>query len=248
MSDGTPRNTDNKADGGQHGRDAANGTEPLIVTIEPQSRKSDSYEAKAYRLERAKYRLEKKAHRVGYWTMLFLLIYTGLTLIVAISSIIATVYSKRSADSEVAANRAWIVPDFPPQHKRVIEEANLEWHNAGKTPAIAVSSWKEYFTGEIPKTTRNCSEMERVARAQPQVSRQYQAFVSEGGRYEIGLDQAPPWTGQQPIYIHGCIWFTDISSNTEKSSEFFYIAFQNKFGTPSSDDISLFFDRPFTYN
>lgn len=155
--------------------------------------------------------------------------------------------AKRSADSGIASNRAWVVPDSPPQHKRVIEEANLEWHNAGKTPAIGVFSWKEYFSGKFPGRMNTCTESESVAEKQPLDSRQYQAFVSEGGRYEIGLDHAPDWVGQQPIFIHGCIWYTDISSNTEKSSEFFYVAFQNKYGFPSSEGISIFFDRPFIY-
>jgi hypothetical protein len=155
--------------------------------------------------------------------------------------------AKESADSAVAANRAWIVADFPPQHKRVIEEANLEWHNVGKTPAIGVSNWKEYFYGDLPAQMKSCVEAKTQAEKRPMEFRQYQAFVGENGRYEIGLDHAPPWLGQQPISIHGCIWYTDISSRTEKSSEFFYLAVQNKYGLPVSEGISLSFDRPFKY-
>jgi hypothetical protein len=152
-----------------------------------------------------------------------------------------------SAGSEIATNRAWIVPDFPPQHKRTIQEANLDWHNAGKTPAISVFSWKEYFTGGFPHQMRTCAMVASVVKKQPTDLRQYQPFVSEGGRYTIGLDRAPSSFGQQPISIHGCIWYTDISSNTEKSSEFFYLAFQNENARPSSEGISVFFARPFVY-
>ena len=137
----------------------------------------------------------------------------------------------------------------PPQHKRVIEEANLEWHNAGKTPAIAVFSWKEYFSGEFPKRMNTCVEAENTVNKQPTDARQYQAFIAQGERYEIGLDHAPPWVGQQPIFIHGCIWYTDISSNTEKSSEFFYMASNGKPIWPPNapGGVSLWFVRPFIY-
>jgi hypothetical protein len=152
-----------------------------------------------------------------------------------------------SANSEIASNRAWVVPDFPPQHKKTIQEANLEWHNAGKTPAISVFSWKEYFVPVLPRQMRTCTAVVGSVRKQPSNLRQYQAFVPEGGKYEIGLDNTPAWNGQQPISIHGCIWYTDVSSNTEKSVEFFYGAFQNKNAFPASEGVSLFFDRPFVY-
>ena len=154
---------------------------------------------------------------------------------------------QRSANSIVSANRAWIVPDFPPQNKTTIEEANLDWHNAGKTPAISVFGWKEYFTGNFPRQMRTCSEMASLVRKQAFGSKQYQSFVAEGGRYTVGLDHAPGWSGQQPLNIHGCIWYTDISSNTEKSSEFFYLAFQNKNSFPRSEGISVFFAGPFSF-
>jgi hypothetical protein len=184
---------------------------------------------------------------VSTLTLLFVGVYTVVTVFIFCETKRSADATTRAANSEVAANRAWIVPDFPPQHKRVIEEANLEWHNAGKTPAISVFSWKEYFPGEFPKRMNSCAEAESAVKKQPLDSLQYQGFIAEGGRYEIGLDHAPAWVGQQPIFIHGCIWYTDISSNTEKSSEFFYVAFQNKFGLPNSEGVSLFFDRPFTY-
>lgn len=165
----------------------------------------------------------------------------------AVEAKVQATAAQASANAVVSANRSWIVPDFPPQHKPSIEAANLEWHNAGKTPAIAVSSWKEYFLGTMPQHLRSCGDIERDVKRQPSDSRQYQAFVAEGGKYEVGLDHAPAWRGQQPIDIHGCIWYTDVSSNTEKSSEFFYTAIQNKLAFPSSEGISVFFDGHFIY-
>jgi hypothetical protein len=156
---------------------------------------------------------------------------------------------RKSADSEIAASRAWIVPDAPPINKHSIEEANLEWHNAGKTPAIAVFSSREYFTGDFPHHLRPCVELERKLKQQPVDTWQYQPFVSENGRYEIGNDHVPAWVGQQPISIHGCVWYTDILSNSEKSTEFFLQAFQKKYAYPQSEGVSLFYlaDRPFIY-
>jgi hypothetical protein len=155
----------------------------------------------------------------------------------------------RASDSEVAANRAWIVPDTPPIKKHSIGEANLEWHNAGKTPAIAVFNAREYFSGEFPRHVHSCVELEQKLKKQSVDTWQYQPFVSENGRYEIGNDHVPAWVGQQPILIHGCIWYTDILSNTEKSTEFFLTAIQGKYTYPQFEGVTLFYlaDRPFVY-
>jgi hypothetical protein len=156
---------------------------------------------------------------------------------------------QRSANSVVSANRPWVVPDFPPQHKRTIQEANLEWHNAGKTPAVSVFSTTEYFIAEFPHRLRTCAEMERKLRKQPLSTWQFQGFVAQDGRYETGLANTPTWVGQAPINIHGCVWYTDILSNTQRTTEFFYTAFQNRFAFPASEGVSIFYlsDRPFVY-
>jgi hypothetical protein len=202
--------------------------------------------------EKAKKKKNELRETIKFWVevvgVVLLFIYASFTILIWCANKKAADATTRAANSEVAANRAWIVPDFPPQHKRVIEDANLVWHNAGKTPAISVFSWKEYFSGEFPKRMNTCAEAENAVTKQPTDSRQYQAFIAQSERYEIGLDHAPAWVGQQPIFIHGCIWYTDISSNTEKSSEFFYVAFQNNLAVLNpSQGISLFFDRPFIY-
>ena len=215
-----------------------------VVCIPPPL--TDTIKAK----EQKKERRETIKFVVEVVGVVLLFIYASFTILIWWANNKAADATTRAANSEVAANRAWIVPDFPPQHKRVIEEANLEWHNAGKTPAIGVFSWKEYFSGEFPKRMNTCAEAENTVSKQPTDSRQYQAFIAQGERYEIGLDHAPPWAwNNQPIFIHGCIWYTDISSNTEKSSEFFYVAFNGKpFWPPNAPGgVSLFFDRAFIY-
>jgi hypothetical protein len=97
MSDDNPRDANHKGDSRQKKSDPANNAEPLIVTIEPQTKNAHSYEAKDYRLERARFRLDKKAYRTTHWTMVFLIIYTGFTLVVAISSIIATWFAYKQS-------------------------------------------------------------------------------------------------------------------------------------------------------
>jgi hypothetical protein len=156
---------------------------------------------------------------------------------------------RRSADSVISANRAWIVPGTPPQNKRAIQEANLEWHNAGKTPAVAVFSTAEYFVAEFPLRLRTCAEIERALKALPLNTWQYQGFVAQDARYETGLANTPPWNGPAPLDIHGCVWYTDILSNTERTTEFFYTAFYNKFAFPASEGISVFYEqgRPLIY-
>jgi hypothetical protein len=159
---------------------------------------------------------------------------------------------KESVRSDVSANRAWIVPDAPPQNKVTLAEANLEWHNAGKTPAVEVFSAPEYFSGEFPHRLETCAEMEVALKKKSISEWQYQAFVPAGGRYETGLSHTPAWVGQAPILIHGCVWYTDVLTNTQRSTEFFLTAFQNKFAAwpqPPPKGISLFYlaERPFVY-
>ena len=80
-------------------RDDSNDADPpLTVTIEP-SRNKNSYQAKEYRLNRIRHLLEKKTYHVQKWTMIFMVAYTGLTLIIAVASIVASYEAKKSTDS-----------------------------------------------------------------------------------------------------------------------------------------------------
>jgi hypothetical protein len=143
-----PRRTDNENRGSYPDTTRPNDTEPLIITIEPQTKQKYSYEAKSYRLERARYRLEKKAYGVAHYTMVFLVVYTLLTLIVAISSVVATAYAKRSTDAAKEAvklakrnahleQRAWVsVSDITPSSKSITPwEISIIFKNSGRTPA-----------------------------------------------------------------------------------------------------------------
>lgn len=162
-----------------------------------------------------------------------------------------------SADAAVSANRAWIVPDPPPTKRDNIAESTLEWHNVGKSPAVAVFSVPEYFIGEFPRQLKTCAELRQELNKHPLSTWQYQGFVPAGGRYETGLSNTlgtPTWIGQQPISIHGCVWYTDVLTNTERTTEFFLVAFQLRlvaFPKPIAGEhrISLFYlaERPFIF-
>jgi hypothetical protein len=99
MSDDNPRGADNKDNSSHENTDASGDGEPLIVTIEPQTKNKYSYDAKQYSLDGARFRLEKKAYRTAHRTMVFLIIYTGLTLVVAVAAIVSAVAAKQSANS-----------------------------------------------------------------------------------------------------------------------------------------------------
>jgi len=98
-------------------RRAPDNAEPLTVTIEAATKNKYSYEAKQYRLDRTRYRLEKKAYCVAKWTMVFLIVYTCLTLFVAIASIIAAgaaQESTRQAREQFLSSirpRVWLTPN-----------------------------------------------------------------------------------------------------------------------------------------
>ena len=90
-------------------RDDSNDADPpLTVTIEP-SRNKNSYQAKEYRLNRIRHLLEKKTYHVQKWTMIFMVAYTGLTLIIAVASIVAS-YEARMTDSTSMSLRTMIPP------------------------------------------------------------------------------------------------------------------------------------------
>jgi hypothetical protein len=141
MADDNPRSADFEGGRRKNG-DPADGTEPLIVTIEPQTKGKHSYEAKYYRLDRARLRLEKEAYRTARCTMIFLIIYTGLTLAVAAASIVSAYAAKRSADTATKVmhidDRAWImfIWDVPHPSDQDLLVVTSHMVNYGKTPAF----------------------------------------------------------------------------------------------------------------
>ncbi|HXM61836.1 MAG TPA: hypothetical protein VN950_13345 [Terriglobales bacterium] len=145
MADDNPRGTGNKGERRRKDGDPANNAEPLIVTIEPQTKSKYSYEAKQYRLERARYRLEKKAYRATHCTMVFLIVYTGLTLIVAIMSVIQAIVAHQGwSDNRKQASAYLTIENFNPI---VVEndpnfrvKGDYSIRNVGGTAALAITA------------------------------------------------------------------------------------------------------------
>jgi hypothetical protein len=161
MTDDNPRDAYHKEDGRQKNSDPTHNTEPLIVTIEPQTKNKYSYDAKHYRLDRARYILEKKSYRTSHWTMVFLIVYTGLTLIVAISSVVATCVAHEQVElmrqqlsgtiGALITAEFGITPQDPPSQLEVsltnaghIASHNL--HGSFKISEISVPSQKTIKT------------------------------------------------------------------------------------------------------
>jgi hypothetical protein len=233
---------------------------PEINTSPPISTEQEAREARNEKRDKWKVRIEAAtflsvlAYAIINWNMLCKMTEANKTASDSFAKTLCQMQAQTKAQQDAAnsvlsANRPWIVPRPPPHNKRTIQEANLEWYNAGKTPAVGVFSTAEYFVAEFPRKLRSCLELEKDIKRQPLGTWQYAAFVAQDGRYETGLQNTPPWNGPAPLNIHGCVWYTDILSNTERTTEFFYVAFYNRFGLPPSEGITLFYlqDQPFIY-
>lgn len=158
MSDDNLRNADDKDNSSGNDGDRSGNAEPLIVTIEPQTKNKYSYTAKQYRLDRARYRLEKKAHGAAHWTMIFLMISTGLTMIVAVSSILATVVAKKQATlmrQQLVGTLSAIMRVVPPawnwQKRQITIQVINEGRIAGTLKSLDGTITRENIPQKTPK-------------------------------------------------------------------------------------------------
>jgi type II secretory pathway component PulL len=96
---------DNDADANEKERDT-------LSSIKAIQDANNAGEAKKYALDHRRYRLEWKAYRAARLTLLFLIVYTGLTLIVAYQSIRSADATKKSADTAASqlelTQRPWV--------------------------------------------------------------------------------------------------------------------------------------------
>jgi hypothetical protein len=235
-------------DGGnrrQTNRRASDNAEPLTVTIEPSSKKQYSYEAKQYRLDRTRYRLEKKAYCAAHWTMTFLIIYTGLTLIVAVMSIITGFAAKESADTAARqlemTDRPWVAVDvsitspLAYNDKGVEVEFSFTPKNIGHSPAQNVlidPQLLPIFMGDdVREIQKNICDS--AAKAQSRMPR-YVLFPEEPYTQPFGLSMSsesiiahwgkqPPGMGQPdpiPIALVGCVDYTYETSRRHHQTGF----------------------------
>lgn len=129
-------------------------------------------EAKKYALDHRRYRLEWKAYRAARLTLIFLVAYTGLTLVVAYQSIRSADATKKSADTAATqlelTQRPWVyVKDAEVASPLVIDKdgahvtLNITLHNSGPSPAVGVSLVPRLYVfpaqeSTIPPVERLC--------------------------------------------------------------------------------------------
>jgi hypothetical protein len=144
---------------------------------------------------------------------------------------------RESADASIAANRAWMLP--VPLSATQVEPGdrpiNLHWLNAGKSPAVNIYATAEYEIGSPTvrtfKLSEGCAYLKR--RLNGLKNTQWEKKMSllvPGDRFDLELANTPtewtaaPTTGNNALVAHGCIWYTDVLSNRERTTEFCYEA------------------------
>jgi len=153
-----------------------------------------------------------------------------------------------AADASIAANRAWIVP--VPMTSTQVEPwdrpVNLHWLNAGKSPAVNVYGTAEYEVGRLPvrtvKFSEGCKDLkQRLKGGMWEIKT---SLVLPGSPFDFTLGNTPAeWGSTQAAQIvvlvaHGCIWYTDVLSNRERTTEFCYEA--NKVPLGSTPQIAVY--------
>jgi hypothetical protein len=135
----------------------------------------------------------------------------------------ATVATEIAANAAVSASRAWMVPVG--ERKSNPATINFVWKNAGKSPAISVRATAEYATQEIrPAFVMGCDALLKHHGWMTQ-----QSILLENDPFEITLQNMPADYQKMPIpnspnvvWIHGCVWYTDVLTNRTRTTEFCY--------------------------
>jgi hypothetical protein len=146
------------------------------------------------------------------------------------STRIAADAAKESADAAIAASRAWIVPIQQTQGQKAAASINLYWKNAGKSPAVHISGTAEYLTPFPGKFRAGCGQLGKTGwKAQ-------ESMTLPEDTFSITLQNVPSDWKPPPnsvittkskvgmLGIHGCVWYTDVLSSRERTTEFCYMA------------------------
>jgi hypothetical protein len=126
---------DVKAINDQHGADNYQGESGEkrqgATMVRSTKEQINTYDAKQYALDRLRFRMEKKAFRVGIWTVAILGVYTALT---GYQSCLTRQGIKNNAEQFIAENRPWLAFEAVgfPDPKGVV---TIQLKNTGKTPA-----------------------------------------------------------------------------------------------------------------
>jgi hypothetical protein len=139
-----------------------------------------------------------------------------------------------AAEASIGANRAWIVP-APTSGQPQPGDApiSLHWVNAGKSPAVNVYSTADFATlhggaDDADRFESGCTKLRKSLN-----SKKWQVRTSlllPGGTFEVPLSNAPPgWKNpsagdETRLLVHGCVWYTDVLTSQERTTEFCYEA------------------------
>lgn len=137
----------------------------------------------------------------------------------------AATATEKSADADVAANRAWMVPDG--KVVNVIAPIEFYWKNVGKSPAVDIQYTAEYrpyltagpdFMSGCDNLLKNHGWITRAGNVLPDAT----LLIDLNG----GLpDQWISPTGNLgTLQIHGCVWYIDVLTDKTRSTEFCYSA------------------------
>jgi hypothetical protein len=131
-----------------------------------------------------------------------------------------------SANAAVAASRSWIVPSgktrtwiVKPGNRPEYWAFEIEWVNAGATPALNFESTAEYRLTDPPRFHAGCTVLEQSK------WKSITFMILKGGTYTMPFQDLPPeWNVNRIgyLYVHGCIWYTDVLTNVRRTTEFYY--------------------------
>lgn len=131
--------------------------------------------------------------------------------------------AKESADAEVSANRAWIVPSG---HKLWMVNKDFmgfefDWVNAGKTPAVHIRATEEFRTDPKATFKQGCITFDPMKGGEEQ----FTPYLLPQQTFEITPNipgEAFAWSeGKAPkIRVHGCIRYVDVLTNSERYTDF----------------------------
>jgi hypothetical protein len=103
---------------------------------------------------------------------------------------------------------------------------DIAWTNAGKAPAFNVRMTAEYSTRQpVPLFKLGCDRLIRNLDTEWYVRGD---LVLPGESFDGAFDKVPPdWVNTVAVPpslptlgVHGCIWYTDVLTNQQRSTEF----------------------------
>ena len=138
--------------------------------------------------------------------------------------------AQQSADAEVAANRAWMVPSGTKTWmvNKTYLAFEFDWINAGKTPAVHVRATEEFKTDPNATFKEGCISFNPMKGGQAEQMTPFLLAQQPFSIIPILPIQDRAWvegTAQQ-IAVHGCIRYVDVLTSHDRSTEFCFLVRQ----------------------